>query len=51
MTEEERAARLAEMAGNAGAHEEARWARLQKARSRVRKTLDDILQYEGLGLP
>ena len=32
MTEEERAARLAEMSGNASVHEEARWARQKRAR-------------------
>lgn len=32
MTEEERQRRLAEMAGNAEVHEEARWARQKRAR-------------------
>ena len=32
MTEEQRAARLAEMAGNASVHEEARWVRQKRAR-------------------
>lgn len=32
MTEEERKRRLAEMAGNAEVHEEARWARQKRAR-------------------
>lgn len=32
MTEQERSARLAEMAGNASMHEEARWQRLANAR-------------------
>ena len=34
LSEEEKARRLAEMSGNADAHEEARWARLQAARKR-----------------
>ena len=34
ISEEEKARRLAEMSGNADAHEEARWARLQAARKR-----------------
>ena len=33
LTAEERAARLAEMAGNAGVHEEARWSRLRNAKA------------------
>ena len=32
MTEEERAAKLAEMSGNASVHEEARWTRQKRAR-------------------
>jgi len=32
MTEEERRRRLAEMAGNAEVHEDARWARQKRAR-------------------
>ena len=32
MTEEQRAAKLAEMAGNASVHEEARWVRQKRAR-------------------
>ena len=36
MTEEDRAARLAEMTGNAAVHEEARWQRLADARKRDR---------------
>ena len=34
LSEEEKARRLAEMSGNADAHEDARWARLQAARKR-----------------
>ena len=33
LTAEERAARLAEMAGNADVHEEARWSRLRNAKA------------------
>lgn len=33
LTAEERAARLAEMAGNADVHEEARWSRLRTAKA------------------
>lgn len=34
LSEEEKARRLAEMSGNADAHEDARWARLHAARKR-----------------